>query len=355
MSSFPPIAIENNDEGLLRPLDPNNTTKHLPLRKRMAPILKWQPVETPEEHNRQYPHITPYPDLDNDNNNSNNNNKRTREETVVNNNEQMVKKVKRGRPPTKHLIKPTVNNNNNNNDTADTKQTRALPEENIVHCICKRPYTETEFMIACDNCNQWFHGECIGLPESQGLFVDLFFCENCSKTRTRIEQAEMKNPLSRGKLSSFADMDDRARLSRVKEERQHAKSMIKLCQHKLRFLELLADKHNEECCGFDSRLSWPDTIWEKVESIDEHDLMLLNSQSERVTQKPFSSCSLKKCTKHINWQKLKLAEIEQEKSEQFVILSMLERERQQIKARMKKRREDIDLIEFLENSTIIHS
>lgn len=330
----------------------------------------------------------------------------------------MVKKVKRGRPPTKHLIKPTVNNNNNNNnnnDTADTKQTRALPEENIVHCICKRPYTETEFMIACDNCNQWFHGECIGLSESQGLFVDLFFCENCSKSkerekkklkkfylllllvtgkktswkptcantgcqrparmgknfghlskycsdrcgiqvaRTRIEQAEMKNPLSRGKLSSFADMDDRARLSRVKEERQHAKSMIKLCQHKLRFLELLANKHNEECCGFDSRLSWPDTIWEKVESIDEHDLTLLNSQSEWVTQKPFSSCSLKKCTKHTNWQKLKLAEIEQEKSEQFVILSMLERERQQIKARMKKRREDIDLIEFLENSTIIHS
>lgn len=90
MSSFPPIAIENNDEGLLRPLDPNNTTKHLPLRKRMAPILKWQPVETPEEHNRQYPHITPYPDLDDDHNNNNNNNKRTREEVVVNNNEQVM-------------------------------------------------------------------------------------------------------------------------------------------------------------------------------------------------------------------------------------------------------------------------
>lgn len=103
--------------------------------------------------------------------------------------------MKRGRPPTKHLIKPTVNNNNNNNnnnDTADTKQTRALPEENIVHCICKRPYTETEFMIACDNCNQWFHGECIGLSESQGLFVDLFFCENCSKSKER-KKKKLKN------------------------------------------------------------------------------------------------------------------------------------------------------------------
>lgn len=174
--------------------------------------------------------------------------------------------------------------------------------------------------------------------------------------RARIELAGMKNPLSRGRLSSFADMDDRARLSRVKDERLYAKAMITLCQHKLRFLQLATDKINEQdMCGFDSRLSWPDTIWEKVHDVDS-EMTLLNSKHELVTAKPFTVCSAaKKCSKHTNWQKLKFAEIEQERSEQFVILTMLERERQQIKARMKKRREDVDLVEYLENGTIVHS
>lgn len=52
--------VESN-EVLLRSLEPN--TSRLPLRKRIAPVLKWQPVETPEEHYKQktYP---PYPSSD---------------------------------------------------------------------------------------------------------------------------------------------------------------------------------------------------------------------------------------------------------------------------------------------------
>lgn len=40
-----------------------DNSSRLPLRKRMAPILKWQPVETPEEHYKQKASIAypPYP------------------------------------------------------------------------------------------------------------------------------------------------------------------------------------------------------------------------------------------------------------------------------------------------------
>ncbi|KAG1501866.1 hypothetical protein G6F47_001862 [Rhizopus delemar] len=391
--SFPPIAAsEDNSQTLFHSLDStNNTSKHLPLRKRINPILKWQPVETPEEHHKQYPATYPESEVFFD---MNNNNKRTIEE--INPNEQ-IKKVKRGRPSTKHLIKP-VEQPPSQPPQPQQKFSRPLPEENTLYCICKRPYDIPRFMIACDRCDQWFHGECIEISEKQGEFIDLYFCENCSKitgkrtswkpkcantncekaarigthqghlskycsdscgmqvARARIELAGMKNPLSRGRLSSFADMDDRARLSRVKDERLYAKAMITLCQHKLRFLQLATDKINEQdMCGFDSRLSWPDTIWEKVHDVDS-EMTLLNSKHELVTAKPFTVCSAaKKCSKHTNWQKLKFAEIEQERSEQFVILTMLERERQQIKARMKKRREDVDLVEYLENGTIVHS
>lgn len=189
--------------------------------------------------------------------------------------------------------------------------------------------------------------------------------------RARIELAEMKkrnatmdpnsryNPLSRGKLSSFADLDDRSRLTRVKDEKVHAKFIISIGEHKSELLSLLIQNEKEEICGFDSRLSWPDTLWEKVNHVEQgedNNHILTDSDAQLVTtSKSFTLCQQgRKCNKHANWQKLKTFELEQERSEQFVILTMLERERQQIKARMKKRREEVDLVDFLENGTITH-
>jgi hypothetical protein len=182
--------------------------------------------------------------------------------------------------------------------------------------------------------------------------------------RARIELAEMKrrnalmgpllqqnnaNPLSRGKLSSFADQDDRARLLRVRDEKQGAKNNIRLGSYKSQFLKSLSTE--DDVCGFDSRLSWPDSIWEKVKTTEDQVLVSFDE-----IDKPYTVCQQhgRKCNKHSNWYKLKVAELEQERSEQFVILTMLERERQQIKARMKKRREEVDLAAILENGTICH-
>lgn len=36
-------------------------------------------------------------------------------------------------------------------------------------------------MIACDRCDNWFHGECIGISEKEGEFIDLYFCRDCAK------------------------------------------------------------------------------------------------------------------------------------------------------------------------------
>lgn len=190
--------------------------------------------------------------------------------------------------------------------------------------------------------------------------------------RARIELAEQKkktalgdenhvyNPLSRGKLSSFADMDDRARLARVKEEKEKARSIIAMGEQKSAFLKILTEHQKEDVCGFDSRLSWPDSFWAKVDKVvkqpEDNHHMLLGAEGESLCTSAFYQIcqSNKKCSKHASWQKLKASEYEQERAEQFVILSILERERQQIKARMKKRREEVDLVDFLENGTITH-
>ncbi|KAK4509829.1 uncharacterized protein ATC70_007133 [Mucor velutinosus] len=447
----------------------NNSSNRLPLRKRISPVLKWQPVETPEEiQQTSYPSQAqlqqPYPiqnsldhlasdgagdimELDQEKHHELSSSIASQEQhlfppapqpaspsvptaststpkrTIEKDDSRPVKKVKRGRPP----LHKNTNNNNTTSEPATPSTPTTPPSQqqqaqqrppndnnNELYCICKRPYDVKEFMIACDKCNEWFHGECIEISEKQSEFIDLYYCANCAKltgkktlwkpncanpacikparigtvqgheskycsdtcglqvARARIELAELKkrnatmsmedqpyNPLSRARLSSFADMDDRARLNRVKEEKVHAKALITMVEHKSTLLKLLIQQQSdEEVCGFDSRLTWPDTIWEKVDQVNEdeqHVIALLDVNGGHVTSKGFTKCpASRKCTKHFNWQKTKTAELEQERSEQFIILTMLERERQQIKARMKKRREEVDLVDYLENGTISH-
>ncbi|CAO3630166.1 unnamed protein product [Mucor hiemalis] len=109
------------------------------------------------------------------------------------------------------------------------------------------------------------------------------------------------NPLSRGKLSSFADMDNRASFTFT--------------------LDSTSKRRN---CGFDSRLSWPDSLWDKVSHVEQQEdnnHVLTNENGDPITtSKPFTICQQsRKCNKHTNWQKLKTSELEQERSEQFVI------------------------------------
>lgn len=59
-------------------------------------------------------------------------------------------------------------------------------DTSVLYCICKRPYDVPRFMIACDKCDQWFHGECIQISEKQGEFIDLYFCEPCAKSKSSL-------------------------------------------------------------------------------------------------------------------------------------------------------------------------
>jgi hypothetical protein len=46
------------------------------------------------------------------------------------------------------------------------------------YCICRRPYEG--FMIGCDECEEWYHGSCIGISESRADRVDKYVCIRCS-------------------------------------------------------------------------------------------------------------------------------------------------------------------------------
>lgn len=48
------------------------------------------------------------------------------------------------------------------------------------YCLCRGP-DDHRFMIACDRCEDWFHGECIGMDKHTGeKLVQKYICPNCT-------------------------------------------------------------------------------------------------------------------------------------------------------------------------------
>ena len=44
-------------------------------------------------------------------------------------------------------------------------------QDGQVYCMC-RGIDDGSFMIACDVCEEWFHGKCVGVTEEQGEEID---------------------------------------------------------------------------------------------------------------------------------------------------------------------------------------
>lgn len=53
-----------------------------------------------------------------------------------------------------------------------------LEEDEEVYCICRKSDTK-RFMIGCDQCDEWFHGDCISITEEHAKTIKKFFCLNC--------------------------------------------------------------------------------------------------------------------------------------------------------------------------------
>ena len=78
-----------------------------------------------------------------------------------------------------------------------------------LYCLCQEPATFS--MIPCHKCQNWFHGECVGLTRQKAATVKQFFCPLCidkdpSLVTTFESRAEREAMLKRerGQLSGQA-------------------------------------------------------------------------------------------------------------------------------------------------------
>ena len=51
-----------------------------------------------------------------------------------------------------------------------------------VYCICKKSWEEMNgsFMVGCDECDGWFHGDCVGVTKEQAESMAEYLCPKCS-------------------------------------------------------------------------------------------------------------------------------------------------------------------------------
>lgn len=54
-------------------------------------------------------------------------------------------------------------------------------EDDKLYCVCKTRYNEDRVMIACDRCDEWYHTQCVNMPDLEIDLVDQFTCPPCVK------------------------------------------------------------------------------------------------------------------------------------------------------------------------------
>ncbi|KAI5613581.1 nucleosome-remodeling factor subunit BPTF isoform X6, partial [Silurus asotus] len=64
-----------------------------------------------------------------------------------------------------------------------TTTSRETKKDTKLYCICKTPYDETKFYIGCDLCTNWYHGDCVGITEKEAKKMDDYICAECKQAQ----------------------------------------------------------------------------------------------------------------------------------------------------------------------------
>ncbi|KAK7079315.1 hypothetical protein SK128_021119 [Halocaridina rubra] len=70
--------------------------------------------------------------------------------------------------------------------SASSKKSSKNKNKKIV-CICRTPFDDTKFYVGCDLCGNWFHGDCVGITEAMSHSMTEYVCDDCANAKLNKE------------------------------------------------------------------------------------------------------------------------------------------------------------------------
>nr|XP_027238905.1 nucleosome-remodeling factor subunit NURF301-like [Penaeus vannamei] len=70
--------------------------------------------------------------------------------------------------------------------SASAKKSSKNKNKKIV-CICRTPFDDTKFYVGCDLCGNWFHGDCVGITEAMSRSMTEYVCDDCANAKLNKE------------------------------------------------------------------------------------------------------------------------------------------------------------------------
>ncbi|KAL5013580.1 hypothetical protein ScPMuIL_007850 [Solemya velum] len=84
------------------------------------------------------------------------------------------------------------------------------PQDMEMYCICRSSDCD-RFMIGCDYCEEWYHGDCIGVTQDQAKSIKVFFCSTC---REKDPSLQIRYKIKKTKEKHHHNLDDLERHTR---------------------------------------------------------------------------------------------------------------------------------------------
>ncbi|XP_042261447.1 death-inducer obliterator 1-like isoform X2 [Thunnus maccoyii] len=92
--------------------------------------------------------------------------------------------------------KSQMDEDDDDNDSSSTSSSSSSIESddggydpNALYCICRQKHNK-RFMICCDRCEEWFHGDCVGITEARGRLMERngedYICPNCTAKKNQV-------------------------------------------------------------------------------------------------------------------------------------------------------------------------
>lgn len=111
-----------------------------------------------------------------------------------------------------------------------------MDDEGVIYCIC-RSSDCSRFMIGCDRCEEWYHGDCIGVTEKDAKNIKTFYCQFCKE-----KDPSLQVKFKKKKFKDIEYVPPSDRESRQKEKESARKKSSRRCGE-------CVNCHKTEDCG----------------------------------------------------------------------------------------------------------